>query len=151
MQSPFTQSERKGLEQQQQTKQEKQKQNHLWFAFDFQSKWNCELKPFSNDCCSPMIEFEICQFETNNRLNFATSNCLTKEFQMKPTVTGQSQEGIMCSDTGLSEHTCSVTKPFRHNSKHIPTVFCSFDSLIHSTEDKHFIKHVSSHRVSKQD
>ena len=48
---------------------------------------------------------------------------------MKPTVTGQSQEGIMCSDTGLSKHTCSVAKPFGLDSKHIPTVFCSFDFI----------------------
>ena len=110
---PFTQDVRKGQEQQQQSTTKKTKTKLPQFFSDFWSTGIVSSKlhfPMLFVCQQLCLKLSVLNQRTNWIFILKLSS---KESQLKPTVTGQSQEGIMCSDTGLSKHTCSVTKPFR--------------------------------------
>ena len=129
---PFTQDVRKGQGQQQQSTTKKTKQKLPQFFSDFQSTGIVSFwTAFSNVVCSPTAVFKTVSFWIKEQTEFSILKLSSKESQLKPTVTGQSQEGIMCLDTGLSEHTHSV---WNHLETLLMTHFncLSFTQLNHS-------------------
>ena len=102
---------------------------------------------FSDVVCLPTAVFETLSFESKNKLNFAFSNCLQKNLNWNQLSLARAEKAS-CVQTLACLNTFILSQNHLNTfQKHIPTVFCSFDSLICSTEDKHFIKHVSSHKI----